>query len=87
MISLFKDRLSEIHISSVNTQSVHESLTLDALMSFRKLKEYLPTNAPLIIESPIMAENIEHEMDLATCIITHSDNNYFNEIQASLLEF
>ena len=69
MLTKFKGKLKEIHISSVNTQSKHEPLTLESLLSFKKLAGFVPDNIPIILESPITPDQIEHEMDLATSIL------------------
>jgi hypothetical protein len=73
MVNRFKDKLKEIHISSVNTQSKHEPLTLEALLSFKKLAGFIPGNIPIILESPVTADQIEREMDLATSILLQED--------------
>lgn len=75
MVNRFKDKLKEIHISSVNTQSKHESLTFESLLSFKKLAEFIPDNIPIILESPVTAEQIEREMDLAISILLKKGNN------------
>lgn len=85
MISQFKSRLKEIHISSVNTQSKHEPLTLDSLISFMKLCDFIPADTPLIVESPISPDKIETEMDLASLILGKGFNNHFNKKTASAL--
>ena len=77
MISKFKSRLKEIHISSVNTQSKHEPLTLESLLSFKKLAEFIPEDIPIILESPIESDKIELEMDLATSVLSRKPNNLF----------
>jgi hypothetical protein len=64
MVTTFKDRLREIHISSVNTQSQHEGITFEALLSFRKIADLIP-NVPIIIESTIIPDKIEAELYLA----------------------
>ena len=69
MVNKFKDKLKEIHISSVNTQSKHEPLTFESLLSFKKLAGFIPRNVAIILESPVTEDQIEREMDLATSIL------------------
>jgi len=69
MVKKFKDKLKEIHISSVNTQSKHEPLTFESLLSFKKLSGFIPHNVPIILESPVPEDQIEREMNLATSIL------------------
>jgi len=75
MVKRFKDKLKEIHISSVNTQSKHEALTFESLLSFKKLAQFIPDNVPVILESPVTLDQIEHEMDLAVSILLKEANN------------
>lgn len=69
MIKKFSKKLKEIHISSVNTQSKHEPITFEVLLAFKKIADFLPPDVPIILESPITPDKIEHEMDLATSIL------------------
>jgi hypothetical protein len=55
-------RLREVHISHVNTQSKHDPLTYDAILSFQELAHLIPENIPVIIESSIRPENISEEV-------------------------
>jgi len=68
MINKFKNRLKQIHLSDVNSQSKHESLSLESLLSYSKLFEMLPSGIPIILESPVEREKIEHEIQVASLI-------------------
>ncbi|HET7114956.1 MAG TPA: hypothetical protein VFI29_00595 [Hanamia sp.] len=74
MVTKFKSRLKEIHISSVNTQSKHEPLTFESLLSFKKLSGFISDKIPIILESPVTPNKIELEMDLATSIFLNEDS-------------
>ncbi len=86
MITKFKSRLREIHISTVNTQSKHEPLTYESLLSFRKLSEFIPDDIPLILESPVTPDRIELEMNLATSILLQQHNIPLHEELESVLK-
>jgi hypothetical protein len=75
MITKFADKLKEIHISSVNTESKHEPLTFEVLLAFKKVARVLPSNIPIILESPTTPDKIEHEMNLATSILSKQSIN------------
>jgi len=87
MVNKFKDKLKEIHISSVNTQSKHEPLTFESLLSFKKLAGFIPRNVPVILESPVTEDQIEHEMDLATSFLLQENyDQRSNEKLRSVLD-
>jgi hypothetical protein len=87
MIKRFRSKLKEIHISSVNTQSKHERLTLESLLSFNKLAEYIPNNIPIILESPIGPNEIEFEMNLAASVLSRDINILSQQELPSVLSF
>jgi len=45
-------RLSQLHVSEVNAQCRHDALSFSAVESFRKVAPWIPTGAPLILETP-----------------------------------
>ena len=53
IIRRFRDRILQIHVSEVNTSSEHVPLSLSTSNAFCKVLEYLPTEAPWIIESVV----------------------------------
>jgi Xylose isomerase-like TIM barrel len=61
MIKEFKNRLLQIHLSDVTTESKHVPLNEQAVNSFRKIVKYLPENLPIILESPILGSNNQKE--------------------------
>lgn len=71
MITKFKNRLREIHISSVNTQSKHEPLNFESLIAFKTMAEFIPEDIPIILESPVSHDSIEIEMNVAEYILSN----------------
>jgi hypothetical protein len=53
MLDCFGSRLSQIHISNVNSQSIHEPLDLESIISFTLISRSIPRHVPIIIESPV----------------------------------
>ena len=58
-------RLAEIHLSEVNCASGHEPLSLLAVRAFQTIAPLLPEHIPIILESPVTAEQISQEIRLA----------------------
>jgi hypothetical protein len=57
MIRRFRDRIKQVHVSEVNTQSEHVPLTLASTTAYMKVAEYIPDEAPWIIESAVSSSN------------------------------
>lgn len=62
MLSRLSNRLREIHISSVNSQSIHELITWDSLIAFSKVAHLIPPDVPIIFESPVSEIQINQEI-------------------------
>jgi hypothetical protein len=62
MLTRLSGRLKEIHISSVNSQSIHESITRDSLTAFSEVARLIPRNIPIIFESPVQFNHITSEL-------------------------
>lgn len=68
MVETFKDRIMQLHVSEVNSESIHERLNLGAIQAFRKISNILPSGIPIILESPVEPDKIESEKLLAESI-------------------
>ena len=68
MLTKFSSRLKQIHLSDVNSQSKHETLSLESLVSYGNLFQNISHNIPIILESPIDPVHIESEMQIASLI-------------------
>ena len=58
-------RLAEIHLSEVNCASGHEPLNLLAIRAFQLIAPLIPEHAPIVLESPVTADQITQELHLA----------------------
>ena len=56
MLHQFGSRLRQIHLSEVTTNCRHESLSLAAIQSFRRIATRVPEETPVIIESVLSDE-------------------------------
>jgi len=65
----FKNRLRQIHISDVNSDSRHAELTIEAMLAFKRLAPAIPPTIPVIIESRVSESQIESEIQLVREIL------------------
>jgi hypothetical protein len=71
----FGDRLRLVHLSEVNSLSRHEGITYTALNSFRKVAPLIPAGVPVILETPLPADQIEAQIQLAEQALTPADQD------------
>ncbi|MGH9823642.1 MAG: hypothetical protein ACREDR_10370 [Blastocatellia bacterium] len=62
LLKRFGNRLREIHISEVNTNSRHDPISLGAMTAFREMAHLIPEHTPVIIESPVAASEFVTEL-------------------------
>jgi hypothetical protein len=58
----FRNRLQQVHLSVVNSESVHRPLNAEAMFAFRRVAHWLPDNVPIILETPVRTEDITAEL-------------------------
>jgi|ERR1041385_116073 hypothetical protein len=68
MLQEFGDRIVELHISEVGPRGEHLPLGATTRQAFARVVHLIPADCPLIIESIIPAELIEHELDAVTAL-------------------
>jgi hypothetical protein len=71
----FGDRLTELHVSEVNSRSTHDPLSCAAIGAFEKVACLVPDRVPVILESPVRDEDVEREIEHARLALPSSDNN------------
>src|SRR5579863_6762767 len=62
----FGGRLRQLHVSKVDTESRHESLSRAAILAFQKVAELIPPEVPVILESPASDDTVLAEIERAT---------------------
>jgi hypothetical protein len=62
MAKTYAAKIRQVHVSEVNTRSKHDRLSDAAVFAFRRVAEYIPEGAPLIVEAIIGASEIEREL-------------------------
>jgi hypothetical protein len=70
MLQKFGDRLRELHISEVGPNGEHLPLGATTRHAFARVAHLVPAECPLIIESIIPAEWIEHELDVVSTLFS-----------------
>ena len=53
ILERFGERLSEVHISDVNTSSRHDALSISAIAAFRLVADLIPESVPIVLETLI----------------------------------
>lgn len=64
-LTVFKDRLRQVHMSYVNTQSKHERLNKESLMAFGRVAHQIEDDIPIILETPVDVHEIDDEISSA----------------------
>ena len=65
ILQKFSRRIQQIHVSEVNTQSRHDSLSLESVIAFQKVSHLVPADAPIILESRVEESEINEEIQNA----------------------
>jgi len=65
ILQKFRSRIQQIHVSEVNTQSRHDSLSLESIIAFQRVSHLVPANAPIILESRVEESEINEEIQSA----------------------
>jgi len=65
ILQRFHDRIKQLHVSEVNTQSKHDSLSLESTLAFQRVSHLVPADVPIILESRVEESEINEEMRIA----------------------
>jgi hypothetical protein len=65
IIDRFGNRLHQLHVSEVNTNSQHDRLTFETTLAFQKISALIPESIPAILESRVPPERVDEE--IANC--------------------
>lgn len=61
LLKTFADRIIQLHVSEVDSLSRHDLISFAADLAFRQLRQFIPKNAAVILESRVREEDIEPE--------------------------
>jgi hypothetical protein len=62
IIERFGERLHQLHVSEVNTNSQHDHLTFETMLAFQKVSALLPETTPVVLESRVTPERVADEV-------------------------
>lgn len=64
-LRMFSNRLKQVHMSFVNSQSRHERLNFESISAFRLVSRWIEDSIPIILETPVTADEVAEEIDNA----------------------
>jgi Xylose isomerase-like TIM barrel len=65
ILQRFRDRIKQLHVSEVNTQSKHDPISVESILAFQKVSHLLPADVPIILESRVEESEINEEVATA----------------------
>jgi len=71
ILSEFRNRLAQVHLSEVNGKGKHFAMSFVARRAYERLADVLST-VPVILESPVNETGIESQIEEAKRMLTHS---------------
>ncbi|MAX38820.1 MULTISPECIES: hypothetical protein [Gimesia] len=69
-LELFHDRLRQVHMSYVNSQSRHERLNFESIRAFQRVAHWLSEATPIILETPVKSSDIDDEIKSAESVFS-----------------
>jgi sugar phosphate isomerase/epimerase len=66
ILTVFADRIQQLHVSEVNSQSKHDRLSFESVLAFQRVSHLLPADVPVILESRVEEAEIEEEVKRAS---------------------
>ena len=61
LLMAFSDRIVQLHVSEVDTMNRHDVISFAAELAFSQLRRFIPRSIPVIVESRVNEQEIEHE--------------------------
>ena len=65
ILERFGERLREIHLSHVTSESAHERLGPAAIAAAREVAALIPEHVPVVLETPVTEEQLDEELRAA----------------------
>jgi hypothetical protein len=75
MLTAFRERLVQVHLSEVNSDSQHETMSYGAKLAFQQVASLIPDGLPIILESRVNSSQIDSEVEIAreALLVTRAD--------------
>jgi hypothetical protein len=65
----FPDKLRQLHVSEVNSESRHDAISLEAASAFEIVSSLIPEEMPAILESRVAPDQVTSEMKLVAQLL------------------
>lgn len=65
ILQAFGDRIQQIHLSLVNSSSIHEPLNFESILAYQRVAHLIPRNIPIILETPVAKHQLKSEIQKA----------------------
>jgi hypothetical protein len=62
ILKRFGEKLRQVHLSEVTTRSTHDRLSYASILATREVASLIPEHIPIVLETPVTAEQIEQEI-------------------------
>ncbi|MGE0755715.1 MAG: hypothetical protein AB7O38_01780 [Pirellulaceae bacterium] len=69
LLECFRDRLRQVHMSYVNSQSFHERLNFESIRSFQRVAHWFDETIPIILETPVHRDEVDEEISSAERVL------------------
>jgi len=73
-LSQFQDRLRQVHMSYVNSQSRHERLNFESIRAFQRVSHWIKDETPIILETPVDSDEVDDEITAASQVFETADS-------------
>lgn len=73
-LRMFRERLRQVHMSVVNSQSKHERLNFESICAFSLVAQWIEKSVPIILESPIVFSQLDQEIQSVEEVFRRSKN-------------
>jgi hypothetical protein len=81
-LRMFHDRLRQVHMSFVNSQSRHERLNFESISAFSSVSRLIKESIPIILETPVTADDVEEEITNAKAVFARIRNFVVHSVNA-----
>lgn len=68
----------QLHVSELDAEGHHFSMSMASIYGMQRVAHYIDPKVPVIIESQVVAQLVEHEVEAAELALTGRVSNYVN---------
>lgn len=72
ILEAFRPRITELHVSEVNSQSKHDCISLASTLAFQEIADLIPPDVPVILESRVHEDQMYAEVQNALAALRPS---------------